>query len=176
MGNRTVLVDNNTWNNTHIATVGRAMALPEEQAYEVMLALDVDYVLVIFGGMAGMVGVVCGVGRLCVCVYVCGRICVFVYVWWTCVCVYVCGGRTMHVCICGGGRICVCMYVGVVEYACVYACTLKCSIPVRFPLVPYSFHFSHTPTQATAVMTSTSFYGWFALGAVCTGTCMRRIT
>jgi dolichyl-diphosphooligosaccharide--protein glycosyltransferase len=23
MGNRTVLVDNNTWNNTHIATVGR---------------------------------------------------------------------------------------------------------------------------------------------------------
>ncbi|KAF3589286.1 hypothetical protein F2Q69_00030116 [Brassica cretica] len=25
MGNRTVIVDNNTWNNTHIATVGRAM-------------------------------------------------------------------------------------------------------------------------------------------------------
>ena len=23
MGNRTVIVDNNTWNNTHIATVGR---------------------------------------------------------------------------------------------------------------------------------------------------------
>lgn len=53
MGNRTVLVDNNTWNNTHIATVGRAMALPEDQAYETMLALDVDYVLVIFGGLAG---------------------------------------------------------------------------------------------------------------------------
>ena len=27
MGNRTVLVDNNTWNNTHIATVGRVKFL-----------------------------------------------------------------------------------------------------------------------------------------------------
>lgn len=27
--NRTVIVDNNTWNNTHIATVGRAMASSE---------------------------------------------------------------------------------------------------------------------------------------------------
>lgn len=53
MGNRTVLVDNNTWNNTHIATVGRAMALPEDEAYKVMQQLDVDYVLVIFGGLAG---------------------------------------------------------------------------------------------------------------------------
>lgn len=53
MGNRTVLVDNNTWNNTHIATVGRAMALPEDEAYKVMQHLDVDYVLVIFGGLAG---------------------------------------------------------------------------------------------------------------------------
>ncbi len=26
MSNRTVMVDNNTWNNTHIATVGLAMA------------------------------------------------------------------------------------------------------------------------------------------------------
>jgi dolichyl-diphosphooligosaccharide--protein glycosyltransferase len=36
MANRTVLVDNNTWNNTHIATVGRAMASNEEDAYEIM--------------------------------------------------------------------------------------------------------------------------------------------
>ena len=35
MSNRTVLVDNNTWNNTHIATVGRAMASPEEEAYRI---------------------------------------------------------------------------------------------------------------------------------------------
>jgi len=30
MSNRTVIVDNNTWNNTHIATVGLAMSSPEE--------------------------------------------------------------------------------------------------------------------------------------------------
>jgi len=50
MSNRTVLVDNNTWNNTHIATVGMAMSSPEEDAYEVCERLDVDFVLVIFGG------------------------------------------------------------------------------------------------------------------------------
>ena len=33
MANRTVLVDNNTWNNTHIATVGRAFASTEEEGY-----------------------------------------------------------------------------------------------------------------------------------------------
>lgn len=53
MANRTVIVDNNTWNNTHIATVGRAMASNEEDAYELMQRLDVDYVLVIFGGLSG---------------------------------------------------------------------------------------------------------------------------
>jgi dolichyl-diphosphooligosaccharide--protein glycosyltransferase len=53
MANRTVLVDNNTWNNTHIATVGRAMSSTEEAAYPIMQALDVDYVLVIFGGVTG---------------------------------------------------------------------------------------------------------------------------
>lgn len=53
MGNRTVIVDNNTWNNTHIATVGRAMASNESVAYETIKMLDVDYVLVIFGGLSG---------------------------------------------------------------------------------------------------------------------------
>jgi len=53
MANRTILVDNNTWNNSHIATVGRAMASAEEDAYELMRYLDVDYVLVIFGGLTG---------------------------------------------------------------------------------------------------------------------------
>lgn len=53
MGNRTVIVDNNTWNNTHIATVGRAMASNESEAYKIMQMLDVDYVLVIFGGLSG---------------------------------------------------------------------------------------------------------------------------
>ncbi|KAF3611622.1 hypothetical protein DY000_02048716 [Brassica cretica] len=32
MGNRTVIVDNNTWNNTHIATVGRSMSSYEDKA------------------------------------------------------------------------------------------------------------------------------------------------
>ncbi|KMZ59595.1 Dolichyl-diphosphooligosaccharide-protein glycosyltransferasesubunit STT3A [Zostera marina] len=53
MGNRTVIVDNNTWNNTHIATVGRAMSSYEDEAYDIMLSLDVNYVLVVFGGVTG---------------------------------------------------------------------------------------------------------------------------
>ena len=53
MGNRTVIVDNNTWNNTHIATVGRAMSSYEDEAYEIMQELDVGYVLVVFGGVTG---------------------------------------------------------------------------------------------------------------------------
>ncbi|XP_030747974.1 dolichyl-diphosphooligosaccharide--protein glycosyltransferase subunit STT3A [Sitophilus oryzae] len=53
MANRTVLVDNNTWNNTHISRVGQAMASGEEKALEIMRELDVDYVLVIFGGLTG---------------------------------------------------------------------------------------------------------------------------
>jgi len=53
MANRTILVDNNTWNNTHISRVGQAMASPEDKAYEIMRELDVDYVLVIFGGVVG---------------------------------------------------------------------------------------------------------------------------
>ncbi|PAA57904.1 hypothetical protein BOX15_Mlig008489g3, partial [Macrostomum lignano] len=53
IANRTVLVDNNTWNNTHISRVGQAMSSPEERAYPIMRELDVDYVLVIFGGLSG---------------------------------------------------------------------------------------------------------------------------
>lgn len=51
MANRTVIVDNNTWNNTHIATVGTAMSSPEKAAWEIFNSLDVKYVLVVFGGM-----------------------------------------------------------------------------------------------------------------------------
>lgn len=53
MSNRTTLVDNNTWNNTHIATVGRALASTEENAFPILQSLDVDYVLVVFGGYTG---------------------------------------------------------------------------------------------------------------------------
>lgn len=53
MANRTVLVDNNTWNNTHIATVGKAMASSEKAAWDIFESLDADYVFVIFGGLIG---------------------------------------------------------------------------------------------------------------------------
>ncbi|KAL2641722.1 hypothetical protein R1flu_009309 [Riccia fluitans] len=53
MANRTVIVDNNTWNNTHIATVGRAMSSYEDESYQIFKSLDVDYVLVVFGGVTG---------------------------------------------------------------------------------------------------------------------------
>jgi dolichyl-diphosphooligosaccharide--protein glycosyltransferase len=53
MANRTVIVDNNTRNNTHIATVGMALASKEERAYDVFQMYDVDYALVVFGGRIG---------------------------------------------------------------------------------------------------------------------------
>lgn len=56
MANRTTLVDNNTWNNSHIALVGKAMSSTEDKAYPIMRMLGVDYVLVIFGGMIGYSG------------------------------------------------------------------------------------------------------------------------
>uniref|UniRef100_A0A1I7XSE3 dolichyl-diphosphooligosaccharide--protein glycotransferase n=1 Tax=Heterorhabditis bacteriophora TaxID=37862 RepID=A0A1I7XSE3_HETBA len=56
MANRTTLVDNNTWNNSHIALVGKAMSSNESAAYEIMRELDVDYILVIFGGVIGYSG------------------------------------------------------------------------------------------------------------------------
>lgn len=56
MADRTTFVDNNTWNNTHIATVGKIMAINEEKSEVLMRKLDVDYVLIIFGGMLGYSG------------------------------------------------------------------------------------------------------------------------
>lgn len=53
---RTTLVDNNTWNNTHIAIVGKAMSSSEEISYEILKEHDVDYVLIIFGGLLGFNG------------------------------------------------------------------------------------------------------------------------
>lgn len=56
MTNRTTIVDNNTWNNTHIANVGLAMGSPEEIAYPILQHLDVDYVFVVFGGVSHQQG------------------------------------------------------------------------------------------------------------------------
>ena len=53
MANRTTLVDNNTWNNSHIAQVGQAFSSNEQTAYKIVRSLDVDYVLVVFGGFIG---------------------------------------------------------------------------------------------------------------------------
>merc|ERR1712093_16476 len=53
---RVTLVDNNTWNNTHIATVGKAMSSREEVSYPILKKHDVDYVLIIFGGLIGFSG------------------------------------------------------------------------------------------------------------------------
>ncbi|KAK8056294.1 oligosaccharyl transferase stt3 subunit [Apiospora rasikravindrae] len=56
MADRPTLVDNNTWNNTHIATVGKAMSSSEEVSYPIMRQHEVDYVLVVFGGLLGYSG------------------------------------------------------------------------------------------------------------------------
>lgn len=53
MANRTTIADNNTWNNTHIATVGRVLNGNEDMAYRICRKLDVEYVLIIFGGLLG---------------------------------------------------------------------------------------------------------------------------
>ncbi len=65
MANRTILVDNNTWNNTHISRVGQVSTTsmcrgtpggappPGGRAYGIVRELDVNFVLVIFGGLTG---------------------------------------------------------------------------------------------------------------------------
>jgi dolichyl-diphosphooligosaccharide---protein glycosyltransferase len=56
MADRPTLVDNNTWNNTHIATVGKAMSSREEVSYPILRQHDVEYVLIVFGGLLGYSG------------------------------------------------------------------------------------------------------------------------
>ena len=56
MAGRTTLVDNNTWNNTHIATVGKIMASNEEVSYPILRKHDVTHLLVVFGGLLGYSG------------------------------------------------------------------------------------------------------------------------
>lgn len=53
MANRTTVTDNNTWNATHIARVGMILAMGEEEAHQHLLDMDIDYVLIIFGGRKG---------------------------------------------------------------------------------------------------------------------------
>lgn len=44
------------WGVAHIATVGKAMSSSEEVSYPILKQHDVDYVLVIFGGLLGYSG------------------------------------------------------------------------------------------------------------------------
>jgi dolichyl-diphosphooligosaccharide--protein glycosyltransferase len=53
---RITIADNNTWNFTHIALVGKALTAPEEEAYSIMDELDCEYVMVQFGGAIGFKG------------------------------------------------------------------------------------------------------------------------
>lgn len=49
-------MDNNTWNFTHIAQVGKVFASNEEEAYQILEKLECDYVMVLFGGRSGFTG------------------------------------------------------------------------------------------------------------------------
>ena len=53
MTNRTSIVDNNTWNFTHIGTVGKILVSEEEEAYKMSKNLDVNYIMCTFGGYSG---------------------------------------------------------------------------------------------------------------------------
>ena len=53
LANRSTVVDNNTWNASHIGLVGRILTAPETEALPLLLALDVAYVMVVFGGLSG---------------------------------------------------------------------------------------------------------------------------
>jgi dolichyl-diphosphooligosaccharide--protein glycosyltransferase len=56
MSNRAVIVDNNTWNATHIALVGSTLTNDEEESFKLCKMIDADYVLIIFGGFSAYSG------------------------------------------------------------------------------------------------------------------------
>jgi dolichyl-diphosphooligosaccharide--protein glycosyltransferase len=53
IANRTSIVDNNTWNYTHIGMVGNMFAENEKKSAKMMRDLDIDYVYLVFGGALG---------------------------------------------------------------------------------------------------------------------------
>ena len=53
MSHRAVIVDNNTWNTSHIATVGAILAYNEYDSFKICKNLDANYVLILFGGVNG---------------------------------------------------------------------------------------------------------------------------
>lgn len=53
LANRTTFVDNNTWNNTHIAAVGRVLASSEQDGARLMREMGADHLMLVFGGAVG---------------------------------------------------------------------------------------------------------------------------
>lgn len=53
MSNRTTIIDNNTWNFTHIGLVAKVFTADEQEASKICHNLDADYVLVTFGSYHG---------------------------------------------------------------------------------------------------------------------------
>lgn len=53
LANRTTFVDNNTWNNTAIAAVGRVLVSSEAEGARLMRQMGADFVLIVFGGKVG---------------------------------------------------------------------------------------------------------------------------
>lgn len=53
LANRTTFVDNNTWNNTAIAAVGRVLVSSEVEGARLMREMGADLVLIVFGGGVG---------------------------------------------------------------------------------------------------------------------------
>ena len=56
MADRTTVVDNNTWNNTHIALVGKFFSSNEKKAHKIATELGADYVLILTGAWLGYPG------------------------------------------------------------------------------------------------------------------------
>lgn len=56
MSDRPTIVDNNTWNTTHIGHVGRIMASDEQRASDLLADLSVSYILIMSGVNSGYAG------------------------------------------------------------------------------------------------------------------------
>jgi dolichyl-diphosphooligosaccharide--protein glycosyltransferase len=53
LANRSTFVDNNTWNSTAIAAVGRVLAASEAEGARLMREMGAEYVMIVFGGVVG---------------------------------------------------------------------------------------------------------------------------
>ena len=52
MSGRRTLVDNHTWSHAHVARVARIFCLGEKEAWDALHEMQVDYVVVLYGGLA----------------------------------------------------------------------------------------------------------------------------